>query len=143
MICVQGFATWILRSHCLLICAWCPNLFARSAAGLCTITLANIPSEFCYCSASQGASLTRCLRRLHLLQARFTRDFRDADVDVPDVVLAIDTVRTASRPYSPSNGPVVAVAATAVPDDLAPPEDELSRSSMWVCADAVLSTVSL
>jgi hypothetical protein len=56
-----------------------------------------------------GASLTRCLRRLHLLHAKFTRDFRCADVDV---VLPVDAVRMVSGSCCPDTDSVDIVAAT-------------------------------
>ena len=59
---------------------------------------------------ASGASLTRCLRRLHLLRAKFTRDFRGADVAV---VLAVDAVRMASCPCCSDAGSVDVVAVTA------------------------------
>ena len=71
----------------------------------------------------RGASLTRCLRRLHLLHAKFTRDFRGADVDV---VVAVDAVRTASGPCCSNTGSVDIAAVTAASDSLERPEDELS-----------------
>jgi hypothetical protein len=71
----------------------------------------------------RGASLTRCLRRLHLLHAKFTRDFRGADVDV---VLAVDAVRTASGPCCSNTGSVDIAAASVVSDSLERPGDELS-----------------
>lgn len=52
----------------------------------------------------QLASLTRCLRRLHRLHAKFTRDFLGVDVDGPDAV------RTAPCPCCSETGSVIVVA---------------------------------
>lgn len=71
----------------------------------------------------RGASLTRCLRRLHLLHAKFTRDFRGAD---GDVVLAVDAVRTALGPCCSDTGSVDIAAASEVSDSLERPGYELS-----------------
>ena len=70
----------------------------------------------------RGASLTRCLRRSHLLHAKFTRDFRGADVDV---VLAVDAVRMASGSCCSNADSVDIAAASAVSDSLERPGDEL------------------
>ena len=70
----------------------------------------------------RGASLTRCLRRLHLLHAKFTRDFRGADVDV---MLAVDAARTASDPCCSDTGSVDLGATSVVSDSLERPVDEL------------------
>jgi hypothetical protein len=60
---------------------------------------------------------------LHLLHAKFTRDFRGADVDV---VLAVDAVRTASGPCCSNTGSVDIAAVTAASESLERPEGELS-----------------
>ena len=77
---------------------------------------------------------------MHLLHARVTRDFRGAD---PDVVLSVDAVLAASVSCRSNTGPIAVVAVTAVSDSLERSGDELLRPPAWVCAAAVLSTVSL
>lgn len=50
---------------------------------------------------------TRCFRRLHLLHASVTRlDFRGADVDGPELVLAVDTAGAESDAICSAIDPV-------------------------------------
>jgi hypothetical protein len=69
--------------------------------------------------SQQCETLTRCLRRLHLLHARFTRDFRGADVDVPGAVPAVDSVRRSSCPCGSGVESGILVIAFEPTDDLA------------------------
>jgi hypothetical protein len=69
--------------------------------------------------SQQCETLTRCLRRLHLLHARFTRDFRGADVDVPGAVPPVDAVRRPSCPCGSGVESGILVIAFEPTDDLA------------------------
>jgi hypothetical protein len=75
--------------------------------------------------SQRGETLTRCLRRLHLLHARFTRDFRDADVDVVGGLSIVDVVHEAFCPCCSSEASGNDDTASEATDNLLRLEDEL------------------